>query len=74
MLEIDPPRRLVYSWVSNKVDTIVRFELEPVGSGTKLRFEHTGFKGMDGAMAKFFMSSGWKSKLSTVVPKLAEEA
>jgi uncharacterized protein YndB with AHSA1/START domain len=73
VLEIEAPRRLVYSWRSNKIDTVVRFDLEPRGRGTRLKFEQSGFAGVDGAMAKFFMGGGWKSKLRDVVPKLAAE-
>ena len=74
VLEIDPPKTLVYSWGSNMIQTVVTFRLEPRAGGTRLYFEQTGFEGMNGAMAKFFMGGGWKSKLRTVVPQLAEAA
>lgn len=71
VLEIDPPRRLVYSFESNMIKTVVRFTLEPEKDGTWLRFEQTGFKGFNGFMAKMFMGPGWRGKLKKTVPELA---
>ncbi len=44
-LEIDPPKRLVFTWVSDFVPeavaaTRVTVSLEPAGSGTRLRLVH----------------------------------
>src|ERR1700746_569454 len=44
-LEVDVPRLLAYSWVSNwtgDVKTTVRWELEPVSDGTLVRIRHSG--------------------------------
>ena len=46
VLECEPPSRLVYSWVAYGVDTRVSFRLEPVGDGTRLRFEQSGPQGL----------------------------
>ena len=45
VLELDPPRRLVFSWSAEGpvVNTRVSFDLEPEGESTRLRFEHSGF-------------------------------
>lgn len=45
VVEVQPPRRLVYTWNSNPREptTYVTFALEPVGRGTRLRLEHAGF-------------------------------
>jgi uncharacterized protein YndB with AHSA1/START domain len=43
VLELEPNRRLVYTWKSNMLDTKVTFMLELEGTGTRLRLEHTGF-------------------------------
>lgn len=42
--EIDPPRRLVHSWGTDdeEITSTVVWELEPVGSGTRLRLTHLG--------------------------------
>ena len=44
-LEIDSPRALTYSWVASwtgDVKTTVRWELEPVEQGTRVRLKHSG--------------------------------
>jgi len=58
-LEVDPPRKLAYSWTSSwmPVSTEVLWELEEQGSGTLLKLTHTGFAG-DGNQAKGH-SVGW---------------
>lgn len=46
VLEVHPPRLLEITWVSSwtgKVQTTVRWELEPTAQGTLLRVRHSGF-------------------------------
>jgi uncharacterized protein YndB with AHSA1/START domain len=44
-LEIEPKRRLSYSWrVGFGLDTVVTFTLTPAGSGTRLSIVQSGFK------------------------------
>ena len=61
--ELDPPRRLSYSWRGGGIDTMVQFTLDRVAEGTKLRLEHTGFQGARAMMVSFIMGSGWGSKI-----------
>ncbi len=63
VLELDPPRRLSYSWKSEQLDTVVTFTLEPVAEGTRLRLEHTGFEGFKAILVSFILSKGWKKKI-----------
>jgi uncharacterized protein YndB with AHSA1/START domain len=47
ILEIDPPRLLVYTWIANWHDdkqrkTTVRWELESRGQGTHVKVTHSG--------------------------------
>ena len=72
-LEIDPPRRLVYTWTSSYMGpqkTIVHWELErrevhglqqggprKVGTGTLVRLRHEGFAGAP--QAALDHSQGW---------------
>ncbi len=47
VLEIDPPRLLVWSWIANWHEhpghaTIVRWELSPTATGTRVRVTHSG--------------------------------
>jgi uncharacterized protein YndB with AHSA1/START domain len=49
IVEFDPPRTLVYTWVSNfhsKPDhvTLVRWELIPANGGTLVKMTHSGLK------------------------------
>ncbi len=46
-LEVDPPRKLAYTWSSSWMpeSTQVQWELEEQGSGTLLKLTHTGFAG-----------------------------
>jgi len=70
---------LKYSWKGddNGDTTIVTYtlsELPPRSGaarlgGTRLVFEHTGFRGFGGFMlAKFMLGPGWKKMLSSAVP------
>jgi uncharacterized protein YndB with AHSA1/START domain len=62
VLEVDPPRRLAYSWTGGGLTTKVTYRLEAEGEGTHLYFEHSGFD-LDNPihkMAHYGMSSGWK--------------
>ncbi|HEV8385717.1 MAG TPA: SRPBCC domain-containing protein [Candidatus Acidoferrales bacterium] len=63
VIELDPPRRLAYTWRGGPIDTVVRFTLEPIEGGTRLRLEHTGFKGMKAVMVSLVMGRGWGSMI-----------
>jgi uncharacterized protein YndB with AHSA1/START domain len=70
----EPPRVLAYTWRSNLIDTLVRFELEGDAKGTRLKLEHSGFEGGFGdMMARFFMGLGWRRKVAKVIPALVAE-
>ena len=46
VVEFDPPRVLAYTWNPSWraiPTTVVRFELEPTRTGTRLHFRHSGF-------------------------------
>ena len=63
VLEVDPPRRLVYSWRGNGLDTIVAWTVEAIGESTRVRLEHTGFRGMRGWMIGRVLGKGWGSRI-----------
>jgi uncharacterized protein YndB with AHSA1/START domain len=42
--EIEPLKRLGFSWVFDEMDTVVTFTLSPTASGTRLSVVHSGFK------------------------------
>jgi uncharacterized protein YndB with AHSA1/START domain len=63
-LEVDPPRRLVYTWRPSWDDyavTTVQYDLVPTAVGTRLLVTHTGFG--DRAMAATGTGEGWKRVL-----------
>ncbi|HEX3765573.1 MAG TPA: SRPBCC domain-containing protein [Kofleriaceae bacterium] len=72
VIELDPPRRLAYTWRGGPgkdrpltLDTVVRFTLTPEGSGTRLILEHTGFSGLKSVLVSFMMKAGWNKMLRT---------
>jgi uncharacterized protein YndB with AHSA1/START domain len=46
LAEIEPHRKLSYTWVVGDMDTVVTFTLTPTptASGTRLSLVHSGFK------------------------------
>ncbi len=71
ILECDPPRVLVYTWIANwHVDrqrkTTVRWELTPSGAGTHVKVTHSGLA--EEAVAREDYRGGWPG----VVEKLKE--
>jgi uncharacterized protein YndB with AHSA1/START domain len=43
-LEIEPRKKLSWSWVVGDIDTVVTFTLAPTASGTRLSLVQSGFK------------------------------
>jgi uncharacterized protein YndB with AHSA1/START domain len=66
ILETDPPRLLVYSWIANWHDdrnlrTVVRWELTPKAGGTHVKVTHSRLA-REGAALKDY-SGGWPGVL-----------
>ncbi len=77
VLEVDPPRRLSYSWLGDpswKEPTVVTWTLEPIAGGTRLRLEHSNFLGLGGVALSFILGSGWKHMLRDKFPAALERA
>ncbi len=61
--EVDPPRRLVYTWGwkeeahAMKAETVVTVEFAPVEEGTEIRLTHSGFPAPDDRDGH---AEGWK--------------
>lgn len=73
VLELDPPRRLSFSWEGGGVDTVVTFTLASKPGGTHLVVEHKGFRGLRGIMVSSILGSGWRKKiLPSSLPKVLE--
>jgi uncharacterized protein YndB with AHSA1/START domain len=63
VLEMEPPRRMAWSWRRSESDgpNRVEFRLEPIAGGTRLTLMHTGDTD---PVTKGRYSSGWPVKLS----------
>ena len=59
VLEVDPPKRLRYSWRGGNLDTIVTWTLVAANGGTLLKLEQAGF-GPENAYAFENMGNGWR--------------
>ena len=60
VLELEPPRRLAYSWKGGGIDTIVAYSLSAEGGSTRLVMEQSGFTGLRGWMVSRILGGGWK--------------
>ena len=64
VLEIEPQRRLVYSWnasgdqAATGIKSLVTWTLTPTAGGTHVRMEHAGFRALDEGFYKG-ASYGW---------------
>lgn len=65
--EVDPMRRLAYTWLgganASGEPTTVTWTLEPTSVGTRLRLEHSGFRGLQGFLVRGILERGWKRKI-----------
>jgi uncharacterized protein YndB with AHSA1/START domain len=69
ILEFDPPRLLVYTWIANwhtdkSRRTIVRWELTPDAAGTRVRVTHSGLA-QEAAAGKDY-TRGWPGLLDAL--------
>lgn len=76
VLEIEPPRRMVWSWVTvpragKKAHPPLRIEwtLTPEGSGTRLDLRQWGSEGMPWFW-RFSMAMGWGTMMKRWLPKV----
>ena len=70
--ELDPPRRLAYSWRGGPLDTMLTFTLERVGDKTKLFVEHTGFEGLRAVMVSAILDAGWGKMYKRLLPAVLD--
>jgi uncharacterized protein YndB with AHSA1/START domain len=69
ILEMDPPRLLVYSWIANWNDdpaviTTVKWELTPAAGGTRVKVTHSGLAQM--AVAREAYRGGWPGVITNL--------
>jgi uncharacterized protein YndB with AHSA1/START domain len=77
VLEAREPSIIRYSWLGDddsKKKTQVTYSLAPHGAGTRLTFEHTGFRGVGGfLLARLMMGPGWKTMLSRALVAVLDD-
>jgi uncharacterized protein YndB with AHSA1/START domain len=76
ILEYDPPRLLVYTWMGNWHDdltrrTVVRWELTPASGGTHVKVTHSGLAHLP--IARKDYTGGWPGVLD-MLKKFAESS
>jgi uncharacterized protein YndB with AHSA1/START domain len=62
ILELQPPKLLVYTWIANWNDrpeskTVVRWELTPTPAGTRVKVTHSGLAGQK--VVRELYQGGW---------------
>jgi uncharacterized protein YndB with AHSA1/START domain len=80
VLEVDPPRRLVYTWSGTPQEdaepTRVEWTLDPTPKGTRLRlvYTQTGFSGVMGFLAYHGARASWRKMMDESLPALFADA
>jgi uncharacterized protein YndB with AHSA1/START domain len=68
VLELAPPRRMVWSWAGGNIDTTVTFTLEESAEGTRLRMHQVGFDGLGAQLTRRILASGYPRILGQRLP------
>jgi uncharacterized protein YndB with AHSA1/START domain len=72
VLEVEPQRRLSYSWAAYGLESVVTWTLTPTSTGTRLRMEQVGFR-PDQQQAYQGAIAGWHhflAALEQALPRL----
>jgi uncharacterized protein YndB with AHSA1/START domain len=76
VLEIEPFKKLCYSWKSGPgegritLDSIVIWELHPKAQGTELSLEHSGFKEIENYTMYSIMNDGWFKNIEKIAKQI----
>jgi uncharacterized protein YndB with AHSA1/START domain len=76
VLEIDPARKLSYSWRSGPgdgditLDSVVVWQLQPTDKGTELFLEHSGFEREENLSFYNGLTDGWLKNLQKIANHL----
>jgi uncharacterized protein YndB with AHSA1/START domain len=70
VLTVEPNKTLSYTWAAFGVETVVRWTLTPMSTGTHLRMEQTGFR-PDQPQAFQGAKYGWQRFFSNLEQTLA---
>ncbi|PPK84758.1 uncharacterized protein YndB with AHSA1/START domain [Neolewinella xylanilytica] len=68
--EVEAPRRLVYTWQTGPLDTVVNWSLESTDSGsTRLKLSHEGFRPEDDGIYNL-LAGGWRDRSGALLKEL----
>ncbi|GAB2551121.1 SRPBCC family protein [Nocardia heshunensis] len=74
VLEVDEPRLLRYSWQGDDGDhTEVTYRLEPLATGTRFTYDHTGFTGLGGWFLSTLLGSVRRKMLTVGLPAVLDD-
>ena len=73
VLELTPPRRMVWSWAGGNIDTTVTFTLEESAGGTRLRMHQIGFDGLGAQLTRRILASGYQRILGQRLPAYLDQ-
>jgi uncharacterized protein YndB with AHSA1/START domain len=75
VLEVHAPTLLRYTWTGDEGDdvTLVTYELERRGTGTRFTWTHTGFTGVGGFIVSKVLASARKKMLGQGLPRVLDE-
>ena len=69
VLELDPPKRMVWSWAGGQIDTTVTFTLEETAATqTRLRLHQVGFHGLGAQLTRRILAGGYPRILGQRLP------
>ena len=78
LVELEPPRKMTFTWKTNDVDaeTLVTIELEEDGKQTHVRLIHTNFESTTGDVGAIVArhDAGWADHLRVLAVQASEEA
>lgn len=77
LVELEPPRRMAFTWNANSIgtDTLVMIELEAQGGGSLVRLLHTNWDGAVGDLDRHYQShsQGWDDHLWVLAGQVESE-
>ena len=75
VLELDPPRRMVWSWAGGNIDTTVTWTLDQTSDGgTRLRMHQVGFHGLGAQLTRRILAGGYPRILGQRLPAYLDRA
>jgi uncharacterized protein YndB with AHSA1/START domain len=75
VLELDPPRCMVWSWAGGTIDTTVTWTLDQTSDGgTSLRMHQVGFHGLGAQLTRKILAGGYPRILGQRLPAYLDQA